>query len=115
MRKDVEKQMSIHGHCFDTGMSGRCGQECEVFQGIYVEDMDECPERITVLSNIDHDLAIEANNEEYVSDEELFNDGRFDEYLMIKFFGELIAQVINQQTIKIVNIRELIKNKIEND
>jgi len=40
--------MSIHGECFDTGMSGKCGYECEVFQE------GKCEEVGDLLDNIVH-------------------------------------------------------------
>lgn len=71
--------MSIHGLCFDEGMSGRCGIECR--------GLDDCDERGNII-----DDAIENG----VSADELIDLGIFDSYIEMYEYGILHKYLKNK-------------------
>ena len=70
--------MSIHGICFDEGMSGRCGLDCRGFND------NECPDPEEILDN--HTF------------NEIYDHGGFEDYLIEKFIPTLTLEIIRQQT-----------------
>ena len=99
--------MSIHGICFDNGMSGRCGIECEV--------LADCDERLNIiddaiLNGMSADELIDL--EVFIDDVEIYDAGLFNEYLINKYIGEFRLGILRAQTKFEFNENEILQNAI---
>ena len=84
--------MSIHGICFDNGMSGNCNVECEI--------LADCDERLNIIDDAilngytaDDLLDLEV----FDNDLEMYKCGIFHEYLLNKYIGEFRRAVLKAQ------------------
>ena len=85
--------MSIHGICFDNGMSGRCGIECEA--------IIDCDEKLNIID----DAILNGYTAEdlldldvFDNDKEIYESGLLREYLRDKYIGEFRLAVLRTQT-----------------
>ena len=85
--------MSIHGICFDNGMSGRCGIECEILK--------DCDEKLNIIDDaivngITADELLDLDL--FDNDLEMYKSGLFTEYLKTKYIGDFRLAVLRAQT-----------------
>ena len=102
--------MSIHGICFDNGMSGKCGIECEILK--------DCDEKLNIIDDaiLNGTTADELLDlEVFIDDLEIYDAGLFHEYLINKYIGEFRLGILRAQTKFEFNLNEILQNAIYRD